>query len=63
MSWLALWFIFELKGVESFPDLSVPHALKNVSLQMMVDQTFTFPRIFCLKIAPHSSFEVRYKWR
>ena len=42
MSLLATGFIFELIGVGAAPDLSEPQAFKNVSLQMMFDQTFTF---------------------
>ena len=45
MSWLAAWFIFEWIGLGPVPDLCEPHAIKNVSLQMMIDQTFTFRRI------------------
>ena len=46
MSWLAAWFIFELIGVGAVTDLSKPQAFKNVPLQMMIDQAFTFRRIF-----------------
>ena len=46
MSWLAAWFIFELIGVGPAPDLSEPQVFKNVSLQIMIDQTFTFRRTF-----------------
>ena len=49
MSWLATCFIFEFIGVESAPDLSEPQAFKNVSLQMMIDQTFIFRQIFFLE--------------
>ena len=55
MSWLATCFIFKLKGVGAAPDLSEPQAFKNVSLQMMIDKTFTFRRIFH-KVAPQSRF-------
>ena len=57
MSWLATWFIFKLIGVGGCPDLNKPQAFKNVSLQMMIDETFTFCPIFQKKIAPHSSFQ------
>ena len=46
MSWLATRIIFELTGVGAAPDLSKPQAFKNVSLQLIIDQTFTFRRIF-----------------
>ena len=52
MSWLATWFIFELIGVETARDLSEPQAFKSVSLQMMIDKRFSFPRIFHKKL-PH----------
>ena len=61
ISWLATWFIFELIGVGPALDLSEQQAFKNVSLQMMIGQTFTFQRIFFQKITPHSSFVVRYE--
>ena len=32
------------------PDLSEPQASNNVSLQMMIDQTFTFCRMFLKKL-------------
>ena len=44
MSWLATWFIFELIWVGAALDLSEPQAFKNVSLQMMIDQTIIFFR-------------------
>ena len=50
MSWLATWFIFALIGVWAAPDLNEPQAFKNVSMQMMIDQTFTFCRIFYKKL-------------
>ena len=40
------WFIFELIGVGKTPDLSETQAFKNVCLQMVTDETFTFLRIF-----------------
>ena len=46
MSWLAIWFIFELVEVKAASDLSEPQVLKNVSLQIMVYRAFTFRRIF-----------------
>ena len=49
MSWLATWFIVELIVVGAVPNLSEPQAFKNVSLQMIIDQTFPFRRIFCKK--------------
>ena len=42
MSWLATLFIFALIGVGAAPDPREPQAFKNVFLQMMIDQTFTF---------------------
>ena len=42
MSRLATWFIFELIGVGTAQDLSEPQVFKNVSLQMMINKTFTF---------------------
>ena len=50
ISWLAAWFIFEWIGLGAAPDLSELHGFKNVSLQMMIDQTFTFRRIFFEKL-------------
>ena len=50
MSWLATWFIFKLVGVGAAPDLSEVQAFKNVSLQMVIDKTFTFCRIFHKKL-------------
>ena len=58
MSWFATWFIFELIGVGAAPDLSEAQALKNVSLQMMIDKTFTFRRIFYKKLHRNQSFDV-----
>ena len=49
MSWLATWFIFELIGVGAAPDRR-PQAFKNVSLLIMIDQTFTFRRQFFKKL-------------
>ena len=46
MSWLATWFTYELIGVGAAQDLREPQALKNVSLEMMIDQTYIFRRIF-----------------
>ena len=46
MSWLATWFIFELTEVGSALDLSEPQAFKNVCLQIMINQTFSFRRMF-----------------
>ena len=46
MSWLATWFIFDLIGVGTSPDLSESQTFKYVSLQMMIDQAFTFCQIF-----------------
>ena len=31
MIWFAVWFIFELKGVEAAQDLRKPQAFENVS--------------------------------
>ena len=45
MGWLVRWFILELIGVGAAPDLGETQALKNVSLQMMINQTFTFCHI------------------
>ena len=50
MSCLASWFIFELIGVGAAVDLREIQAFKNVSLQMMIDQTFIFHRIFFFKL-------------
>ena len=50
MSWLASWFIFDLIGVGAVSDLNEPQAFKKVSMQMMIDQTFTFCRIFYKKL-------------
>ena len=58
MSWLATWFIFELIGVGAAPDLSEPQAFKNASLQMMIDKTLTFCRIFYKKLQHNQSFDV-----
>ena len=63
MSWLAAWFIFELKGVGAAPDLNEPQACKNVSLQMMIDKTFTFRRIFHKNLHHIQVFDVRYEWQ
>ena len=38
--------MFELIGVRTAPDLSEPQAFKNVSLQVMIDKTPTFRRMF-----------------
>ena len=46
MSWLATWFIFKLIEVGAARNLREPQAFKNVSLQMMTNQTFTFWHIF-----------------
>ena len=46
MNWLATRFIFELIGVGAAPDLSEPQAFKNVSLQIMINKTPTFRRVF-----------------
>ena len=46
MVWLAAWFIFGLIGERTALDLSEPQAFKNVSLQMIIDQTFNFCHIF-----------------
>ena len=58
MSWLATWFIIELIGVGAAPDLSDPQAFKNVSLQMMIDKTFTFRRIFHKNLHHNQGFDV-----
>ena len=58
MSWLAIWFIFKLIGVETTPDLSEPHAFKNVYSQMIVDKTFTFCRICHKKLHLIQVFDV-----
>ena len=50
MSWLATWFIFELIGVGNASNLSEPRAFKNVSLQVMIDKTLPFRRIFHKKL-------------
>ena len=57
MSWLAIWFIFEFRGVGAAPDVCEPQAFKNVYLQMMIDQTFIFRRKFYERFAQHSSFQ------
>ena len=46
MSCLATWFIVEFIGVGAAPDQSDPQAFKNVPLQTMIDQTFTFRPLF-----------------
>ena len=61
MSWLATWFIFELMGVGAAPDLSEPQAFKNVSLQMMIDQTFTCCRTLHKKLHHIQVFDVQYE--
>ena len=45
MSWLATWFIFEFIGMGAAPNLREPQVFKNVSLQIIIDQTFTLRRI------------------
>ena len=42
--------IFKLIGERAAPDLIEPQVFKNVSLQMMIDKTFTFCRIFYKKL-------------
>ena len=59
MSWLAKWFIF---GEGAAHDLSEPQAFKNVSLQMMIDKTYTFRRIFHKNLHRIRVFDVRYEW-
>ena len=44
------------------PDLNEPQKNKNVFLQIVIDQAFTFGRIFFSKIALNLSFDVRYEW-
>ena len=66
MSWLATWFIFELIVVWAAPDLNELQAFKNESLQMVIDKTFTFRRVFHKKFHHIQVFEVRYeqlKWK
>ena len=46
---IATWIIFELVGVGAAQDLIEPQTLKNVSLLMMINQTFTFRCTFCKK--------------
>ena len=48
--------------MEAALDLSEPQAFKKVSLQMMIDKTFTFCRIFHKKLHHIQVFEVRYEW-
>ena len=43
-------------------DLSEPQAFRNVALQMMIDQTFTFCRIFHKKLLHIQVFDSRYEW-
>ena len=50
MSWLATWFIFELIGLGAAMDVSEVQVFKNVSLQIMIDKTFTFHHIFPKKL-------------
>ena len=57
-SWLATWFIFELIGVWASPDVSELQAFKNVSLQMVIDKTFTFCRTFHKKLRRIQVFDV-----
>ena len=46
-----------------FPkNLSEPQVFKNVSLQMMIDETFTFYCIFHKKLHHIQVFDVRYEW-
>ena len=59
MSWLATWFILEL--IRAAPDLSEPQAFKNVSLQMTINQTFTFVVYFIKKLHHNHIFDDRYK--
>ena len=60
MGWLATWFIFELIGVGAAAVLTEPQAFQNVALQMMINQTFTFRRIFHKKLHHIHVFDVRY---
>ena len=49
--------MFDLIGLGAAPNLNKQQAFKKyVFLPMMLNQTFTFRRIFYKKIAPHSSF-------
>ena len=58
MSRLATWFIFNLIGVGAALDLSEPQAFENISLQMMIDKTFTFCPIFHKKLYHIQVFDV-----
>ena len=58
MSRLATWFIFNLIGVGAALDLSEPQASKNISLQMMINKTFTFCHIFHKKLHHIQVFDV-----
>ena len=58
MSWLATWFIVKLIEVGAATDLTEPQAFKNVCLQMMIDKTFTFCRIFYKKLHHNQVFDV-----
>ena len=49
-SWLVPRFIFWVDRVGAAPDLSEPQAIKNVSLPIIVDQTFTFYRTLFKKL-------------
>ena len=57
------WFIFELIGVGSAPDLREPQALKNVSLQIMIAKTSNFCRKFHKNLHHIHVFDVRYEWQ
>ena len=50
MRWFATWFTFELIGVGVAGGLGEPQAFKNVSLQMMINQTFFFSVYFTKKL-------------
>ena len=43
-------------------DLSEPQAFKSVSLQMIIDKTFTFYLIFYQKLHHIQDFDVQYEW-
>ena len=57
------WFIFELIGLGAAPHLSEPQAFKIVSLQIMIEKTSTFRRIFHKNFHHIQVFDVRYEWQ
>ena len=50
MSWLSIWFIFELTRVRAAPHLSKPQAFKILSFANDDHQTFTFCQLVFEKL-------------